>query len=181
MQIHDSNDNKLSYSDENKDLALNCLSLGLCKHKRSASFDFRTLGNISLEVGGRQSWSGPVDDSAFACRSHICSSQSTSNIHAMDSAHSAFTNQNNLFRNFKTPESCSTSCNSVEPKDGDSQNIIYPLPGAYGDMENSINTCEKSYRHNKCLCPEPRSELCTSNGPDTDLKSKTFCKCRDSL
>lgn len=188
LQIYDPNEHRLSCSIENKDCTLNCPSFGLCKHKRSASFDLRTLGNITQEIGGRQSWSGPVDDHSFMCRSNISSSQSTSNIpYAMDGTPPPFVSQTNFY-NFKSPESCRTSCNSVGTRD-DSQNIIYQIPVTTHEVnapdKNFIYSTEVNHGKVKNLYPQTDAELkyghCVSNGPKTIMISKPLCEYRDSM
>ncbi|XP_035225272.1 A-kinase anchor protein 13-like isoform X2 [Stegodyphus dumicola] len=90
--------NTLSCFVDNREGVQNCCSTNLCRHRRSASFDFRTLGSFLHDVGGRQSWSGPIDDASFTSRSHSCSTQSTSSIpQAMDNAELVYNNQNNIF------------------------------------------------------------------------------------
>lgn len=190
LQLQGSGDNRLSGPADNKDLTLSCPTLGLCKHKRSASYDFRNIGNITHEIGGRQSWSGPVDDtSSFTCRSHMCSSQSTSDIpHSTGCSPPAFTNQNVFYQHFKSPESSTSSCNSIrtKDKDSDSQNLACHIPRATDDVNFSHRNCvdlsKVNHRPLKCLCSETevQYEHCTSNGPDTLLVNKPLCRCQES-
>ncbi|GIY04242.1 hypothetical protein CDAR_253691 [Caerostris darwini] len=130
----------------------NCTSLGLCKHRRSASFDFRALGNLTQDVGGRQSWSGPVDDASIMWHQQFCATQSTSNIpQAVTSV--PLGNQN--------------SCRKNSDAGADSRTCHTTGTHKNSRMDTSFS---------RCLCASPLE----SNGKELNHTAKTFCRCRDS-
>ncbi|KAF8787799.1 hypothetical protein HNY73_009361 [Argiope bruennichi] len=104
----------------------NCPSLSLCRHRRSASFDFRTLGNLTHDVGGRQSWSGPIDDASLSWHQHFCATQSTSNIpQAVISVPTApHSNQNSHDKSPEANSSPGTDSRRVSASDGASSPSI---------------------------------------------------------
>ncbi|GFS73458.1 hypothetical protein NPIL_686971 [Nephila pilipes] len=142
----------------------NCTSLSLCRHRRSASFDFRTLGNLTQDVGGRQSWSGPIDDASIMWHQQFCATQSTSNIpQAMISVPTdPLSNQNSLRKN----SGISVNLNSRKSSRCDGTKAL--------DIDKNSR---KEQNFGKCLCTSPLE----SNDKEVNHTTKSFCHCQDSL
>ncbi|GFR03629.1 a-kinase anchor protein 13 [Trichonephila clavata] len=142
----------------------NCTSLSLCRHRRSASFDFRTLGNLTQDVGGRQSWSGPIDDASIMWHQQFCATQSTSNIpQAVISVPTdPLSNQNSHRKNSGN----STNLDSNSRKSSRCE-------GTSASDKNS----KKEQNIGKCLCTSPLE----SNGKEVNHVTKSFCHCQDSM
>ncbi|XP_055943424.1 A-kinase anchor protein 13-like isoform X5 [Argiope bruennichi] len=144
----------------------NCPSLSLCRHRRSASFDFRTLGNLTHDVGGRQSWSGPIDDASLSWHQHFCATQSTSNIpQAVISVPTApHSNQNSHDKSPEANSSPGTDSRRVSASDGASSPSI-------------TKNCKNDQNFNRCPCTPPLE----SNDKELNHTTKSFCRCQDSL
>ncbi|KAG8189087.1 hypothetical protein JTE90_028633 [Oedothorax gibbosus] len=156
--------NKLACQPTDKVCSHNCDSLSLCKHRRSASYDFRTLGNLIQDTtGGRQSWSGPLDD---AWHQHFCATQSTSNIpQAVVEAPVGVETRNNLEPN--------------ETKNHFPTSVIYRRASAceVGKKAETNQSPDKA----ECLCPPTIDCGVTVNGKGVNHVGKGFCQCQDSL
>ncbi|GBM39508.1 hypothetical protein AVEN_254456-1, partial [Araneus ventricosus] len=144
----------------------NCTSLNLCRHRRSASFDFRTLGNLTHDVGGRQSWSGPIDDASISWHQHFCATQSTSNIpQAVISVPTGpLSNRNSHDKSPEANTGPGIDSRRISASDDASS------PG-------TAKNCKNDQNFNKCLCTSPLE----SNDKELNHTTKSFCRCQDSL
>ncbi|XP_071037768.1 A-kinase anchor protein 13 isoform X2 [Parasteatoda tepidariorum] len=145
--------NKLTCYVPDKVCDQNCTSPNLCRHKRSASFDFRTIVNVNQDTGGRQSWSGPIDDASLAWHQHFCSTQSSSDIpQAVNHTPYIHFNQNNC------QQTLGASRGSFSAPSSEHRQCGRNCDWTSKEAENSSNHCSASTSPerecNKCLSPQ---------------------------